>query len=55
LPVSPPIDLGPKPELDPSFAEIQHRAGHVRVPALVEANAVAMGEAEDVCYGLGID
>jgi hypothetical protein len=45
---SPALDLGAKPELDTAVAEVNDRARHIVVPALVETHAVAMREPERI-------
>jgi hypothetical protein len=54
--VSPPsLDIGPQPEFDPTRPEIDDRARHVLVPSLIQIDAVAVGELENLCDALRID
>ena len=52
---SPAFDLGPKPELQSAFAEVDNRARHVGVTTLVLADGVAVGQAQEVRNGLGVE
>jgi len=55
LHLGPAFDFRTQPELHPSIAEVDDRTRHVVVPALVEANAVAMRQPEDVGDHLSVD
>jgi hypothetical protein len=50
----PALDLGTEPKLDSAVTEIDHRPWHVFIPALVEADAVAVGNAEKISDRLGV-
>lgn len=42
----PHLDFGPEPEARPTRTKIYDRAGHVRIPSLVEANGVPLSESQ---------
>ena len=50
----PALDLRPQPELDAAIPEIDDRAWHVGVAALVEADAVAMRQSKNFGHRLRI-
>jgi hypothetical protein len=52
---SPSLDFGSEPKLDAAAAQLDDRARHVGVASLVEAHAVAVGEAESVGDQLRVD
>ena len=41
------LDLRAKPELHPAVPEFPQRTRHVRVPVLIHADGVAVGESEE--------
>lgn len=49
------FDLWPEPELHAPFAKVQDRTRHVLISALVKADTVAMGEAQDLSDNLSVD
>ena len=51
----PALNLGAQPEFRASAAEVNNRTRHVCVLALVLADGVAVGEAEDASDLVGID
>ena len=51
----PPLDLGTQPQFHAAVTEVHNRTRHVVVPALVEADAVPVRQAEDVGDDLGVD
>jgi hypothetical protein len=51
----PPLDLGAEPEPWTTRTEIEDRPWHVRPPALVLADGVSMGEAQDPGDIVGVD
>jgi hypothetical protein len=54
-PCGPVLDIWPEPELYAPIAEIHDRARHVLMAPLVEADAVAVRQLQDVGDGLGVD
>jgi hypothetical protein len=55
LALVPPLDLGAEPEPRTTRTEIEDRPWHVRPPALVLADGVSMGEAQDPGDIVGVD
>src|SRR5206468_12468341 len=55
LPAGPPFDARPRPELSPPLPEVQDGTRHVGISALIKADAVAMGEAQDLGDDLSVD
>jgi len=51
----PALDVRPQPKLYPPLPEIQDGTRHVVISALIEADAVAMGEAQDLGNDLSVD
>ena len=51
----PTLDLWAQPEFHPAIPEIHDGARHVFIPALVQADAVAVRQGEQVRNGLGIE
>jgi hypothetical protein len=47
--------LRSEPELAASAAKVDNRTGHIRIPLLILANGVAMGETEDLRDAMGIN
>lgn len=51
----PVFDLWAEPELHAPFAKVHDRTRHVVISALIKADAVAMGEAQDLSDNLSVD
>jgi len=51
----PALYVRPQPELYPPLPEIHDGTRHVVIPALIKADAVAMGEAQDLSDDLSVD
>jgi hypothetical protein len=51
----PPLDLRAEPELDAALAEVDRRPWHVFVLPLVLEHRVAVREAQDIRYALGVE
>jgi hypothetical protein len=51
----PSLDLRTKPKAWTAGTKVQDRARHIRVSALVEADRIALGEAEDVGHLMSIN
>ncbi len=49
------LDLAAQPELATALTQVDHRAGHGRVTALVGRNGVALGQTQQLCNRLGVD
>ena len=55
LVVRPAFNIGLEPDLDAPVAEVEDWSGHVWIPVLVDAHGVAMGQAKELCHGIGVD
>lgn len=44
------LDFGPEPQFGAPTAKVDDRTGHGGVPLLVDANGVAVDEAQDLCH-----
>ena len=51
----PAFNVRPEPDLDTAVAEVEDRPWHVRVPVLVDADAVAVSEAQELSHAIGVD
>jgi hypothetical protein len=51
----PAFNVRPEPDLDAAVAEVEDRPWHVQVPVLVDADGVAVGEAQELSYAVGVD
>jgi hypothetical protein len=50
----PSLDFGSEPQLHAASAELDDRPGHVVIAALVQADAVSVGEAQEVGDAVGV-